>query len=373
VKAKCSVGSNVPKDHTSPIKKRVLITFSLTITQGRIRLIALESVKRYMKALVTGASGFIGSHLVEVLLERGAHVRCLIRMTSDLKWLRNLPLELVRGDCSDRASLKEAVEGVDIVFHLAGVTKAAKEKTYFDINAWGTENVIRACLEHNMHLRKFIYVSSQAAAGPCRDGGRKKESDLCEPVSPYGRSKRMGEELAIAHSHELPILILRPCAVYGPRDRDIFCFFKILSKGIKPCLSGGDRHVSLCFVHDVIEAILQAADAQGFSGEIFFVSDGHEYRMEEIGDIFARVMEVTPRCLRVPTWMIFGIASLSEVLSFFTKRPPLLSRGKVEEIVQQNWVCDITKAKTLLGFQPRMPLSQGAKVTVEWYRQENWL
>jgi len=326
-----------------------------------------------MKALVTGASGFIGSHLVEGLLERGAHVRCLIRKTSDLKWLRNLPLELVQGDCNDRTSLKDAVEKVDCVFHLAGVTKALMEDTYFNVNALGTENVIRACLEHNGGLQKFIYLSSQAAAGPCRNGGRKKESDRCEPVSPYGRSKRMGEELAIAHSDALPIFILRPSAVYGPRDRDIYVFFKLLFRGIKPSFSGGDHHISLCFVQDIVQAILLAAETHGPSGEIFFLSDGHDYRMEEIGDIFARAMDVTPRCLRVPKWMMLGVASASEHFSKITAKPPFLSRGKVEEMMQHDWVCDITKAKTLLGYQPRISLSRGAKLTFEWYRQNNWL
>jgi nucleoside-diphosphate-sugar epimerase len=326
-----------------------------------------------LKALVTGATGFIGSHLVENLLERGVRVRCLIRKTSDLKWLRKLPIELIHGDCGDKASLGEAVKGVDQVFHVAGVTKAISERTYFEVNALGTENLIHACLEHNTRLQKLIYISSQAAAGPCRNGGRKKESDPCEPVSPYGRSKRLGEEVAIAHSHELPILILRPCAVYGPRDRDVYAFFKLLSKRIKPCLSGQDQHISLSYVEDIIQAILLAAEARQPSGEVFFLSDGHDYRLEEIGDIIARAMEVTPLCVRIPGWMLFGIASLSEYLSKVTGKPPLLNRGKVEEMVQQNWVCDITKAKTLLGFEPRFPLSQGAKLTFEWYRRQNWL
>jgi nucleoside-diphosphate-sugar epimerase len=330
-------------------------------------------VRRLLRALVTGATGFIGSHLVEGLLERGVHVRCLIRRTSDLRWVKNLPIELVHGDCINKASLEKAVKDVDQVFHVAGVTKALQEKTYFEVNAFGTDNLIHACLEHNARLERFIYLSSQAAAGPSRNGGKKKESDLCDPVSPYGQSKRLGEELAMAHSHELPLLILRSCAVYGPRDRDVYVFFKLLSKRIKPCLSGQDQHISLCYVQDIVQAILLAAEAQRVSGEIFFLSDGRDYRLEEIGDIIARAMEVTPFSVHLPEWMLFVVASFSEYLSKFTGRPPLLNKGKVEEMVQQNWVCDITKAKTLLGFEPRIPLSQGAKLTFEWYRRENWL
>ena len=212
---------------------------------------------------MTGGTGFIGSHLVEALLQRGIQVRCLLRKTSDLKWLKGLPIEVHWGDCNDKNSLREAVKGVDQVFHLAGVTKAVHEKTYFEVNAFGTENLIHACLENNPHIQKFIYLSSQAAAGPCRNGNKKRESDQCEPVSPYGQSKRMGEELALAHAHELPLLILRPSAVYGPRERDIYTFFKLLSKRIKPCLSGQDQHISLCYVEDIVQAILLAAQVQG--------------------------------------------------------------------------------------------------------------
>jgi len=326
-----------------------------------------------LRALVTGATGFIGSHLVEALLKRGDQVRCLVRKTSDLIWLKNLPIELVHGDCNNKASLGEAVKGVDQVFHLAGVTKAIEEKTYFEVNALGTENLIHACLENNPRPQKFIYLSSQAAAGPCQNGGKKRESDRCEPVSAYGHSKRMGEEFALTHSHEISLLILRPSAVYGPRDRDIYAFFKLLSKRIKPCLYSQDQHISLCYVQDIIQAVLLAAEAQESSGEIFFLSDGHAYRLGEIGDIFAQAMGVTPVCIRVPEWMVFGIASFSEYLSKFSGKPPLLNKGKVEEMMQKNWVCDITKAKTLLGFEPQFKLSQGAKLTYEWYRKENWL
>ena len=326
-----------------------------------------------MKALVTGGTGFIGSHLVEALLKKGIQVRCLLRKTSDLKWLKGLPIEAHWGDCNDKNSLREAVEGVEQVFHLAGVTKAVHEKTYFEVNAFGTENLIHACLENNPRIQKFIYLSSQAAAGPCRNGNKRKESDQCKPVSPYGQSKQMGEELAMAHAQELPLLILRPSAVYGPRERDIYTFFKLLSKRIKPCLPSKDRHISLCYVEDIIQAILLAAQVKGSSGEIFFLSDGQDYRLEEIGDIFAQAMGVNAFCIRVPEWMIIGMASFSEYLSILSGKPPLLNKGKVEEILQRNWVCDITKAKTALGFEPHISLAQGAKLTFEWYKKENWL
>jgi nucleoside-diphosphate-sugar epimerase len=327
-------------------------------------------VKRALKALVTGSTGFIGSHLVKGLAQRGVQVRCLVRKTSDLKWLGGLPIEFVYGDCNDMGSLKEAVKGVDQVFHLAGVTKAIDKKTYFEVNALGTDNLIHACLEYSPRLQKFIYLSSQAAAGPCCNGRGKKESDECEPISPYGQSKRMGEKLAIEHAHELPLLILRPSAVYGPRDKDFYVLFKLLSKRIKPCLAG---RLSLCYVQDIIQAILLASESQESKGEIFFLSDGHDYRMDEVGNIFAKAMGINPFSIPIPKWLIFRVASFSEYFSKLFKKPFLISRGMAEQMVQENWSCDITKARTVLGFEPRIHLAQGAKLTVDWYRKENWL
>ncbi len=326
-----------------------------------------------LKALVTGGTGFIGSHLVEALLQCGVEVRCLLRKKNDLKWLAGLPIEAAFGDCSDSASLEEAVKEVDEIFHLAGVTKAVEESTYFEVNAFGTERLIRACLNNNPRVQKFIYLSSQAAAGPCRNGDRKRESDTCEPVSAYGRSKRRGEELALAFAHQIPLLILRPSAVYGPRERDIYTFFKLLSRKIKPCFSGENQHMSLCYVEDIIQGILLAAQSKEPSGEIFFLSDGQDYPMEEVGDVFAQAMGVNAFSIRIPEWTIVSVASFSEYFSKLSRKPPLLSKGKVEEMLQRNWVCDIAKARATLGFEPRVSLKQGAELTYQWYKREKWL
>jgi nucleoside-diphosphate-sugar epimerase len=287
-----------------------------------------------------------------------------------LKWLKGLPIEIASGDCCDKASLREAVKECDEIFHLAGITKAVKVENYFEVNALGTENLIHACLDNNPRIQKFIYVSSQAAAGPCRNGDKKRESDRCDPVSAYGQSKRMGEELALAHAHEIPLVILRPTGVYGPRDKDFYTLFKWVSKRIKPCFSG---KVSLCYVQDVIQAILLASESRTKSGEIFFLSDGTDYLMREIGDAFARTMGVTPISVPIPKWLLFGIASFSEYLSVFSRKPPLINRGMAEQMVQADWTCDITKARTVLGFQPQFQLQQGAELTYQWYKNQSWL
>lgn len=326
-----------------------------------------------MKALVTGATGFIGSHLVEALIRQGAQVKCLVRNKRCLGWLKDFPVEFVVGNCQEKDSLKQGVQDVDQVFHLAGATTAVKEKTYFEVNGLGTDNLVQACIKNNPRLKKFIYISSQAAAGPCRSGEKKKESDPCEPVSPYGKSKLLGEKLALSHSHELPLLILRPCAVYGPRDKGFYTLCKGLSRRINPVLADHDQHISMCHVQDLVRGILLAAETRTESGEIFFLSDGHDYRMADIGGIFAQAMQINPLKLRLPRQMLFGMAFFAECFSRLTGTPSIMSRGKVEEMIQKNWLCDIAKARALLGYEPRIPLAQGAELTVAWYKKENWL
>ncbi len=323
--------------------------------------------------MVTGATGFIGSHLVEALVKRKVKVRCLLRKRSDPRWLEGLPIEKVYGDFDEPSSLKEAVKDVDRVFHLAGVTKAVKEETYFRVNAQGTDRLIHACLEENPNLQRFVLVSSQAASGPSQGGGNKTETDPCCPVSPYGRSKRMGEELAMAHRQEIPIVVLRPSAVYGPRDTDMYALFKVVSKGFIPTFWGMNGYFSLCYVEDVVEAILLSAEAAHASGEIFFVSDGCRYRMEEVGETLARAMGVRGVRVPVPKAAFWGVASASEAFSRLSGKPALINRGKAQEMLQCDWGCDISKARNLLGFVPRFDLFEGAKRTYAWYRQEKWL
>lgn len=326
-----------------------------------------------MKALVTGATGFIGSHLVEALVERGVHVRCLVRNKRELRWVNGSPVEFVEGNCQEKDCLKKVVKDVDQVFHLAGVTAAVKEKTYFEVNALGTDNLVRACIENNTRIQKFVHISSQAAAGPLRSGGRKKESDPCEPVSPYGKSKLLGEALALSHCPELPLVILRPCAVYGPRDKGFYALCKCLSKGIKPCFSHHDQYISMCHVQDLVQGILLAAEARTEHGAIFFLSDGQDYRMDEIGDIFAQAMGISASPIRFPKQVLFGMAFLSGCFSRVSGRPSILSIGKVDEMIRENWLCDITKARVSFGFDPRIALARGAESTVDWYKKENWL
>ena len=241
------------------------------------------------------------------------------------------------------------------------------------VEALVADREIRDLLAAQGQRPRIIHVSSLAAAGPSDMPAGRTEEDPPAPVSPYGLSKLAGEGEALARKDRFPLTILRVGAVYGPRDKAFLALFQCLAKRIKPYFSSGVQHLSLCSVQDLVGAILLAASTPTKNGEIFFLSDGQDYRIEEINDIIAQAMQVTAFRLRLPPPVLFGIAAVAEYFSKVSGKPALISRGRAEEMIQPNWLCDITKARTLLGFEPQISLALGAKLTFDWYRKENWL
>jgi len=319
--------------------------------------------------LVTGGTGFIGSHLVEALIRRGYEVSCLVRRTSNLRWIKDLEVRLLYGDCTEKDTLKGMVKGLDYIYHLAGITKAISDDIYFRENALGTENVIKTAVEEEPGLKKFIYLSSLAAFGPSPDGRLPKEDETPHPVSIYGRSKLLGEEAILRHKKGLPVVILRPTVVYGPRDRDIYFFFKLIKKGIIP-LWGGRRFLSLLYVGDLVDGIISAAER----GEgIYFLSDGNIYSVDAVTETIANTLGVKALKIRIPEPLLFMVALSSEGYYKITGRPPLINREKIKEAVQRYWICDNSKAGKELGFKPRVSLVDGITRTAQWYRDHGWL
>jgi len=325
------------------------------------------------KSLVTGGTGFIGSHLVEALLNQGEEVRCLVRKESSNEWIKGLDVEICQGDCTELPSLRAAVEGVEVVYQLAGVSKATDQRAFYRTNVLGTENLIRACIERNPNLKRFVYLSSQAAAGPCKGKGLSIETDPCRPVSDYGRSKREGEQAVARVRDRLNTVILRACAVYGPRDRDFLPFFRSIGRGIDFGLLGMDHRLSLCYVSDLVSVIMMAGKRDLSSGEVFFVSDGNVYRWQDLGIAVAEAMGVRTMRLRLPVPVLRWSAYLADWISRRSGRPPLLGRDRCEDMIQPNWCCDITKVVSKLGFSPSFDLRRGVASTVAWYRSRGWL
>ena len=328
---------------------------------------------RNLRALVTGANGFVGSHLVEGLLERGYQIRCLVRKTSNLRWLSGLRVEYVYGDIADKDSLRSVFGNADLVFHSAGLTNAKSREEYLRANAEGTGNLVEACLEENPKLQRLVYISSQAAAGPGSDEQPLNETAPCRPVTDYGESKLEGERIVLEHSSQLPITVIRPPAVYGPRDRDVLGFFKVASKGFRISFGRGESFLSLVYVKDLVDGIIRAAENPGSVGQIYFIADDKVYSWKEAFSIIAGVLNKRTVPLRIPKSVVFFLAFMSESFARLFGRSAALNIQKAREITQRYWGLEVSKAKAELGFSPKYDLERGAAETVKWYREQGWL
>lgn len=326
-----------------------------------------------MIALVTGATGFIGSHLVDLLLKQKYAVRVLVRKTSDTVWLHGLPIDYVYGDLFDRDALRQAVAGVDYVFHSAGVTKAKKAEEYFRGNTEGVRNMLDAVSQHNPGLKRFVQISSQTAAGPSPGITPVTEETLPHPITTYGQSKLKAEQACAEHRGTIPITIVRPPAVYGPRDKDIYEFFKTMSKGLQPMVGMKEKFVSLIHVGDLVRGFVLAAESEKALGQTYFISSSQVYGWKEVGEVSRRVIGKSAFRIKVPEAGVFAIAAFSEFFGLFSKKPVLINFEKACDMVQDYWTCDSSKAQRDFGFRQEIPLEEGIRRTVEWYRAKGWL
>ena len=320
------------------------------------------------KALVTGANGFIGSHLAEMLVRRGWDVSCLVRRPSGLGWIETLQVRLVRGDCREKATLGPAVEGADYVFHLAGIIDALKWEDYYQANVLGTRNLLEACIERNPGLKKFIYVSSISAAGPSEKGRALTEDDPNRPVSDYGRSKLAAEEAVREFGHRLPFVIIRPPNVIGPRQKELREAIRLVKKRIKPLVGTGEPQTSLCFVRDVVEALILAAERPEADGRIYFLAYPRPYAWTEITDAIQEALGVRRILLKVPYRAQLLVASASEAAARLTGGKPGLTRMNVRAGRKYYWIYDGSRIKKELGFEPGIGLKEAIRETVDWYR-----
>ena len=323
-------------------------------------------------ALVTGASGFVGSHVVDELLRRGTRVRCLLRASSSRRWLEGKAIEIAEGDVCDRDSLDTAVAGADWIVHAAGLTHAANAAEFHRANAWGTENLLDAALSVEPKPRRFLYVSSQAAAGPSRDGSPVTETSAPRPVSSYGSSKLLGETMVMHSSDRLPVTAVRPPTVYGPRDRALLKYFLTVKAHLKPHL-GAARPFSIVYAEDLARAICEALTRDRAVGQIYFVAGPDRTTYEEMGNEIARALGTWALRLRVPSLALHAGALVGEAVGALTRRTPFLSREKLREITAGAWIVSSRKIRDQLGWVPATGLEQGARVTAQWYREAGWV
>lgn len=318
------------------------------------------------KVLVTGANGFIGSHLVEGLLHKGYQVRALVRRTADLKWLAGLPIELMYGTISELNTLLPAVENVDFICHTAGATKANTMTDFALVNYGGTQNLLTACLHKNPNLKRFVLYSTLAVTGPSESNQSITEEKACFPVSNYGTTKLQAESAVLELKDKIPSVILRLGAVYGPRDKETLAYFKFLKKGIRPIFGGT---FSICYVKDVINAGILTLQKSVKSGTIYNISSPGCYTFDELSAIAVQFMNKKTIRIKLPTFILMLYAATVKKFS----PGSMLSPDKMRELTQKCWVCDTKKAQDELGFITNYSLEDGLRETIEWYQRQGWL
>jgi nucleoside-diphosphate-sugar epimerase len=328
-----------------------------------------------MKVLVTGANGFLGSHLVDLLCDLpGVQVRVLVRPTSDLQNIQDRPVERVLGDVSlSPEVLSRILDGVDRVFHLAGLTKALDQQAFFKVNAGGTENLLKACLRSGRPPSRFVLVSSAGAMGPSATDAPLTEETEARPVEAYGRSKLEAERIARSYQDRLSIAIARPAAIFGPRDPEMLPVFKTVRFGLAPRLGLGRNRYNLGHVRDIARSLLLAGTEPAAHGQIFLVG-GQNITQGDLNRAIARTLGrrlLVP--LAVPGPLVRLAALGSSIAGRITRKPRIFTLDNAGRLLARNWSLDLSKAERLLGYRPEFDLPRGVADTVRWYRQQGWL
>jgi len=323
-----------------------------------------------MKTLITGATGFIGMHLVRSLVEEGKEVKCLIRETSDRNKLEKLGVELVYGDLLDKGSLKEALKEVSIIYHLGGEVYSFRVRDYYRINVEGTRNLLETCLSYN--IEKFIHFSSIAAAGPNHDNKKfHSEGDLCSPITPYGQSKLEAERIVkdFSKNYGLATIILRLPVIYGPgQSKDVSQLFEMAQKGRFIFFGNGENVKSACYIKNLIcgIALLEHYDHSG--NDVFYIADDNPYTLNEIVQTVAEKKGVSLSCLHLSKFIADILWALYK---FFTALGISFMSLYVPKSISLNFGCDISKIKEKLLYKPIVQFDDAIEETLIWLSKSN--
>jgi nucleoside-diphosphate-sugar epimerase len=326
-----------------------------------------------MRAIVTGGAGFIGSHLIEDLLARGASVTCVEAPNRSRGWIEGLPIRYLDHGIHDVDALTETVSGADVVFHLAGLTEARKPEAFYRVNTEGTECVLKAAARCNGRAPHVMLLSSLAATGPCRNGDLLSPDTVPFPLSHYGHSKLLAELVMHAYADRVPGTIVRFPSVYGPRERGVLRMFRLVRLGIALTVGSWDREISLIYVKDAVQALIAAADHVPTTVRTVCVAHPDPITWRAFAAAAAETLGRSPMLVSIPAVVGKVVAIVAELAARARRRAAILNRERLREIAQERWVCDTNRARTEIGFQPMYPITRGIGETVAWYREAQWL
>lgn len=328
-----------------------------------------------MKILVTGATGFVGSHLADRLKDLGHDVKCTVRRNSNLQWIENKGFELIEASLSDKEALKLAVRDVDYIYHVAGLTFAKNDDEFMKGNRDGTRNILEAVAEVNPNLKRFLFVSSQTVAGPAPSFDKPVTEEMQpNPLTAYARSKKAAEDVVISYKDKLPITIARAPAVYGPRDTAILAVFQTVNFGLGTLMGFNKKYISLINVFDLVTGLISSAESEISVGETYFITSNEFYSWDFLIDSIKKSMnkKIVIK-IRLPHFVVLSIAGISEILGKFSSKPPVFNYEKGIDFIQDYWICSPKKAEKDFGFTQQINAQNGLQMTVEWYKEHNWL
>jgi len=330
-----------------------------------------------LKILITGASGFIGSFIVEEALRRGFETWAAIRKSSSLSFLQDERIHTIELNLSSEEQLKEQLKEhqFDYVVHAAGVTKCLHKEDFFRINTEGTKHFVRALTATQNNLKRFVYISSLSIMGAIREQQpyqEIREDDKAQPNTAYGKSKLDAEQW-LDTVEGLPYVILRPTGVYGPRERDYFMMAKSIKAHTDFAVGFKQQDITFIYVTDVVQAVFLACE-KGVTGRRYFLSDGEVYQSSTFSDLIRKELG-NPWWIRItaPLWLLRIITFCGEYVGKITGKVTALNNDKYYIMRQRNWRCNIEPARRELGFEPKVKLEEGVKRSIAWYKENNWL
>lgn len=330
-----------------------------------------------MKILITGASGFIGSYIVEEARRRGMDTWAAMRATSSKQYLKDPDIHFIELNLSKRQQLEEQLRGhqFDYVVHAAGVTKCLNPQDFYRINTEGTKNLVQALIALQMPLKRFVFVSSLSVFGAIREEQPYREileTDTPQPNTEYGKSKLEAERFLDSLS-QFPYVILRPTGVYGPRERDYFLMFKSIQQHSDFAVGFKQQDITFVYVSDVVDAVFLACE-KGQTGRKYFLSDGQVYQSSTFSDLIRREMG-NPWWIRVtaPIWVLRVVTWFGDKIGHLTGKISALNNDKYHILKQRNWRCDIEPARRELGYEPKVQLEEGVRRSTKWYQENGWI
>ncbi|NIM17512.1 MAG: NAD-dependent epimerase/dehydratase family protein [Candidatus Aminicenantes bacterium] len=330
-------------------------------------------VKQKEKVLVTGAGGFIGSHLVEALLEKGYEVVCLLKPGESTRWINDLEATLIYGDLTEKKILYELVKGVSYVYHLAARMGGGDKPSYiYKVNYEGSKNLIQVCIESGVKLKRFLFVSSVATVGPTGDSQVFDEKNSPNPKTPYGKSKFLVENYLRETGGKIPYTIVRLPLVYGPRSlRGLYVIFKLANSGFQ--LLASKNETNLGFVIDIVKGMILAAENPVAVGQIYFLGEDRIYSYLEVTRHITDALGKKTVKIRVPYFLLYALAFLTEKFADITGTHAAIRRDSLSAYLNSNWRFSMKKAKKELKFKTEYPLAKGLKIAANWYKENGFL